>query len=113
MAYSQETTPEAALKALALDCTLPVVKLGSRGACVMRNGESIFVSAHRVPVIDTTGAGDYFAAGFLYALGRDAELSRCLSLGTSLGEAVIQRMGTSLSADEWTRLQQEALKILA
>ena len=113
LAYTQETTPEAALEALASDCGLPVVKMGSRGASAMRNGESVSVPACPVPVIDTTGAGDYFAAGFLYALGCDAELSRCLRLGATLGEAVIQRMGTSLSADEWEQLRQRAREILA
>ncbi len=109
LAYTQEATPEAALGSMAKDCALPVVKLGSRGACAIRDGERISAPARRVPVVDTTGAGDFFAGGFLYGLACGSDLSQCLRLGTRLGEAVIQQTGTSLPQEEWTRLRQEAI----
>lgn len=111
LAYTQELTPEASLKAMAQDCMLPVVKLGGRGACAMLNGECVSVPAHQATVVDTTGAGDFFAAGFLYALARDAEPARCLQLGARLGAAVVQCMGTSLSDGEWTCLRQDAAQL--
>lgn len=112
LAYTQELTPEASLKAMARDCMLPVVKLGGRGASALLNGECVSVPAHQATVVDTTGAGDFFAAGFLYGLACGAELSRCLQLGALLGGAVVQKMGTSLSAGEWACLQQEVRRIL-
>lgn len=111
MAYTQEATPEAALEVLAKDCMLPVVKLGSRGACAMYNGERASTPARQVPVVDTTGAGDFFAGGFLYGLACGAGLAQCLQLGACMGEAVIQQTGTSLPDDEWDRLRQEIHRV--
>jgi sugar/nucleoside kinase (ribokinase family) len=111
MAYTQETTPEGALKVLAKDCMLPVVKMGSRGACAMLGGERASVPARRIPVVDTTGAGDFFAGGFLYGFAGGTGLAQCLQLGACLAEAVIQQTGTSLPDDVWVRLRQEAGRI--
>lgn len=58
---------EEALKRLALRTPLPLVKTGSEGALVLVDGVVKTIASKKVEVVDTTGAGDSFDAGFLYA----------------------------------------------
>ena len=80
-----------------------IVKMGKMGASAMhRGGERVVVPANKIEnVIDTTAAGDYFAAGFLYAYGNGAALEDCLDLGVVLSESIIQVVGTRLSDEAW------------
>ena len=50
---------------------------------------------------DTTGAGDLFAAGFMYGLLRDHSVQRCAELGCLAGAAVVQVTGAEVNADGW------------
>lgn len=98
--------PELALAALAEHCETAVVKLGSGGATGMTDGMYVHVSAEEVGrVVDTTGAGDFFAGGFLYRHALGADLKTCLREGTRCAGAVIQVLGTKLDALTWQRLR--------
>jgi pfkB family carbohydrate kinase len=55
-------------------------------------------------VVDTTGAGDYFAAGFLYGLSRGESLEICLQKGALLASKVIQVVGTTLPDEVWDEI---------
>jgi sugar/nucleoside kinase (ribokinase family) len=91
-----------------------IVKMGKMGASAMhRGGERVVVPANKIEnVIDTTAAGDYFAAGFLYAYGNGAALEDCLDLGVVLSESIIQVVGTRLSDEAWEKNRRIAdLKI--
>lgn len=103
-AFTGQKDPiEAQRQIAALKC-LAVVKLGSKGASARLGREEVMVGAHKVPVVDTTAAGDFFAGGFLYALNRGASLKDCLSLGTLLAGHVIGVVGTRLPEEEWKSL---------
>ena len=66
-AFSGSSDPETGLSALSRHCAVTAVKLGSDGALLRKDGESIHVPAVMAEnVLDTTGAGDFWAAGFLY-----------------------------------------------
>ena len=54
-----------------------------------------------VKVVDTTGAGDAFAAGFLYALLQGYPLRRCGEIGCLAGGAVVQTLGSELGQEQW------------
>lgn len=98
--------PEAALEALASVCELAVVKVGARGAMAKRGTECVVVPAVLVDnVVDTTAAGDFFAGGFLYALGRGASLADALTQGARCSSAVIQVVGTKLDEAVWAELR--------
>ncbi len=91
-----------ALAELAHRCELVVVTRGAKGSLVVANNSVIEVPAHPVEtVVDTTGAGDLFAAGFLYGLIRDYEPADCADLGSLAAAEVIGHLGarpqTSLS----------------
>jgi sugar/nucleoside kinase (ribokinase family) len=67
---------------------------GPAGAVVVRGGEVHVVGAHpRGPVVDTTGAGDAFAAGALYGLSRGYDLATCARLGSLAAGEVISHIG--------------------
>lgn len=91
-----------------------IVKMGKLGASAMHNGgKRVVVPANKIEnVIDTTAAGDYFAAGFLYAFSNAAELRTCLDLGIKLSESIIQVVGTRLSDEAWDANRSYARKIL-
>jgi sugar/nucleoside kinase (ribokinase family) len=91
-----------ALAELAHRCELVVVTRGAKGSLVVANNQVIEVPAHPVEtVVDTTGAGDLFAAGFLYGLTHDYEPADCAELGSLAAAEVIGHLGarpqTSLS----------------
>jgi len=69
------------------------VKLGSKGCYVTDGRESRIVESFRVKVVDTTGAGDAFCAGFLYGLIRDKSLDVCGRIGNFVASRCILRMG--------------------
>lgn len=111
-AFTQGKSPEEALREIAGMCQVAVVKLGSRGASAMCNGQMEVVPAHRVEVLDTTAAGDFFAGGFLYALTHGATLQQCLSVGGYLGASVIQVIGTGLSEEQWSEIRLNVERLL-
>ena len=86
--------PEAALADLAAKVDTLVVTRGADGATAIARGERISIPAAPVKqVIDTTGAGDLFAAGFLTARAKNAGLERCLWTGALAAGEVIQHYG--------------------
>ena len=76
------------------DCDLAVITVGERGSLVVTPDEVLAVPARPVDrVLDTTGAGDLFAAGFLYGLTRGDALHRCATLGAIAAAEVISHIG--------------------
>ncbi len=101
-----ETTPEAAAQLLGERCTLAAVKVGAEGAWIRHNGQTIHCPA--IPakkLMDTTGAGDFWAAGFLYGWLRECTIETCGHFGAMLGSEVVQIDGTTLSEASWQRLR--------
>lgn len=76
-----------------------VVKDGAKGAWVAHRGEVLHIPAPSVNVVDTTGAGDMFAGGFLYGLTHGYSLETCGRLATLLASDTITHMGVRLSKD--------------
>ena len=86
--------PDAALIELAAKVGTLVVTRGPEGATAIAHGERISIPAAPVAqVIDTTGAGDLFAAGFLAARAKNASLERCLWTGAIAAGEVIGHYG--------------------
>ncbi len=104
-AYAGTEDPDDCLEELARCCSVAVIKYGAAGA-VIRNGEltSNIAALPVTHVVDTTGAGDMWAAGFLYGLGRGRNLQQCGEYGALLGAAVVQHEGASLPESEWDLL---------
>lgn len=107
-AFTGESDPEAALLKLGEICRTVVVKTGESGARAKRGAEVVNVAARPVQqVLDTTGAGDFFAAGFLYGLSNGCELAECVYKGTVLAAYVIEVAGTHLPEETWDAIRAE------
>ncbi|MGM9688521.1 MAG: adenosine kinase [Alloprevotella sp.] len=99
--------PSHNLQALSGICSLAVLKVGRQGVWVQQGSEQLHCPAHNVPqVTDTTAAGDYFAAGFLYGLIQDRSLAWCAEAGSLLAAHIIQVVGTALPHSTWHSLRQ-------
>ncbi|MFO7725627.1 MAG: PfkB family carbohydrate kinase [Oceanipulchritudo sp.] len=90
-------------------CELAVVKGGREGAWLARKGDEV-LHVPAVPGItatDTTGAGDYWAAGFLTAWLRGKPLETCAAWGARLGAEIVQVIGAELPEDHWEKIVRE------
>ena len=99
-AFSCQQEPVKALEKLAGLTQTAVVKVGKKGAYVKTDGQTCFAPGLNKKPVDTTAAGDFFAAGFLHALIHGAEAAVCLNCGNHLASEVIQVIGTQLSDEQ-------------
>ena len=96
----------AALDALAATCHIAVVKIGKHGVWAYHGTEVAHCPARDVPVVvDTTAAGDYFAAGFMHALAAGEPLATCIARGSLLAGHIIEVVGTELPDATWQQLR--------
>lgn len=85
---------EAGLRLLEPMCEVAAVTRSEHGSVVLAGGERVAVPAHPVAaVVDTTGAGDLYAAGFLFGLVRGEPLERCARIGSICAAEVISHVG--------------------
>lgn len=91
---------------LSESCEVVVVKTGSRGSLIRRGEEIVRVNILPVNPIDTTGAGDMYAAGFLFGYSKGESLDRCGVYGTILAGNVIEVMGAKLPAERWNSVME-------
>jgi ribokinase len=80
-------------KMLELGVKIVAVKLSGKGCYVTDGRESHHVEAFKVQIVDTTGAGDAFCAGFLYGLLNNKSLKECAKLGNFVASRCIMKMG--------------------
>jgi len=98
---------ETAVSELAKDVEIAIVKTGAKGSWIQRSEEKVFVPALKVECIDTTGAGDLYASGFLYGLIKGYSLKVCAEIGTLLAAHVIQTIGARIEKSRWTEIFNE------
>jgi len=98
---------EEAARELAEKCAVVIVKTGSKGSIIIRGEEVVKVGVITASPIDTTGAGDMYAAGFLYGFANNEPLARCGEYGATLAGNVIEVMGSKLPGDRWEILKRE------
>ncbi len=110
--FTSEEEPINALQAISEICELAVVKIGMRGALIKQGGEVVHVgimaAAKRV---DTTGAGDFYAAGFLTGMCRGLSLRQCGTIGAIAAGKVIEVVGTTFDEERWQDLRRLVRKV--
>jgi sugar/nucleoside kinase (ribokinase family) len=104
-------TPEKAIDFLSELCAIAVVKTGAAGALLKQDGKTIHVPAIKVTPMDTTGAGDMFAAGFLYAHLHGFSLKQAGQIGTLLAGNVIEVLGAKMNEERWAAIQAEIKRL--
>ncbi|MFV0251780.1 MAG: carbohydrate kinase family protein [Beutenbergiaceae bacterium] len=103
MGYTRTSTPEAAAEALSQYVPLTVVTMGTDGVIAIdrESGEQAQVGAVPATVVDTTGAGDVFAAAIVLGTLRGWSLEQRLNFATLCAGLAVQQVGGSLAAPGW------------
>jgi len=96
--------PEKALGELAKMVEIAIVKVGADGSWVQRGEDKQFIPALKVNCVDTTGAGDLYASGFIYGLIHGFSLQKAGETGTLLAGNVIQVVGPKMDDGKWKEL---------
>jgi sugar/nucleoside kinase (ribokinase family) len=110
--FTDGKKPEDALEEIAEDCWIAVVKTGKNGSLI-QNGRQVYrVPASRVNCIDTTGAGDLYASGFLYGMLNDLDLPLCGEIGSILAGKVIEVIGARIPDATWPEIKDRVKKVI-
>ena len=96
-----QMSAEESLHYIADKVEIAIVKVGKKGSLIKRGEEVVTIGCNKVDVVDTTGAGDMYAAGFLYGLINDYDLERCGTIGNHLAESIIQVIGAKMDENRW------------
>jgi sugar/nucleoside kinase (ribokinase family) len=99
---------EAMAAEMAKYCQIAALKIGPEGSYVAGNGAVEKVAPVKAEtLVDTTAAGDLWAAGFLYGWSRRLPLREAARIGSILGSAVVQVEGSELPEETWNSILTE------
>lgn len=105
-AFTGGLNPREALNEISKKCKIAIVKTGADGSWIKREDEVIKVDALKVSPVDTTGAGDLYAAGFLYGFSNGFSLDKCGLFGSILAGKVIEVVGARMPEEKWTEARK-------
>ena len=97
--------PEEALNTLAGVTKIAIVKVGSKGSMIKENGDIARVGVEKTKVVDTTGAGDLYAAGYLYGYVNNFSHEKSGKIGALLASKVIADYGAKISETDWKEIK--------
>ncbi len=103
--------PEDALNEIATMCEIAIVKTGKRGSLIKFADEIYRIEPIECNCIDTTGAGDSYAAGFIYGLSYGYSLEKCGAIGSLLSGKVIEVIGAKMTESQWEEIKNHISKI--
>jgi sugar/nucleoside kinase (ribokinase family) len=106
--FETEDLEEALAKTAAL-CPLVVCTRSGDGVTIIRGEERVDVSVETVVPVDATGAGDQFAAGFIYGMATDRDLETCGRMGNACASEVISHIGPRPERDMMDLFKAEGL----
>ena len=105
--------PQEAIVELANLCQIAVVKVGKAGSMIKSGNEYHFIEPWPAKPIDATGAGDTYAAGFLYAHSLDLPLKVCGEIGSIIAAKVVEVIGTKIDIPRWRDAKEEIRALIA
>ena len=103
---------EEAIDVIAKDVDISMVTVGKDGVWAKRGDRKIHDAAVSNNVVDTTGAGDNFAAGFLFGFSLDATLEQSVHIGSLLSGNVIETVGAQIPEERWSQIMLKVEAIL-
>ncbi|PWD99537.1 adenosine kinase [Marinilabilia rubra] len=98
---------EKALHKISDYCDLTILKLGKKGSMIKRHDEVVQVSAIEVESLDTTGAGDLYASGFLFGMIHGLSIEKCGQIGSLLAGKVIEVIGPKMDDETWDTINKQ------
>jgi sugar/nucleoside kinase (ribokinase family) len=107
LAYTGRKDETLALDRLARDVSIAVLKVGARGSFIQDNKRVCRIPAQGSgSAVDTTGAGDLWASGFLYGLVSGYTHEKCGRLASACGYEVCQVVGADIPIEGWARIKK-------
>ncbi|MCD4745731.1 MAG: adenosine kinase [Bacteroidales bacterium] len=98
--------PKDALNEIAKICEIAIVKIGENGSLIKHKNKIYEIGILNAKCIDTTGAGDLYAAGFLYGLINNFSIEKCGKIGSVLSGKVIEVIGSKMKKDIWVETME-------
>ena len=111
--FTKLDDPRTALDEIAKMCGIAVVKVGKDGSMIKSGDEYHFIEAWPADTIDATGAGDTYAAGFLYAHSLGLPLKVCGEAGSIIAAKVVEVIGTKIDIPRWKVAKRELRELIA
>jgi len=100
-------SPEEGARSVSDRVDLVVVKLGAEGSFCIKGNEMVRVGVRPSNPVDTTGAGDLYASGFLYGHMRGYSPETCGKMGAILAGRIIELIGAKMDESDWEILRRE------
>ncbi|MCR5645561.1 MAG: adenosine kinase [Bacteroidales bacterium] len=110
-AFTHRNDPKAALAELASMCEIAIVKVGAEGSYIQSGNTVVTIGPIPARVVDTTGAGDLWAAGFMAGLVQGKTLEQCGKMGATLAANIIEVVGAKMDEKRWEKIAN-SLKLL-
>src|ERR1035437_6694714 len=104
--------PEEALKAISELCEIAIVKVGKDGSFIKSGDKTVQIQPRKSDCIDTTGAGDLYASGFLFGLANNYSLEVCGKIGSLISGNVVEVLGAKMPEEVWANIQSEIEEIV-
>lgn len=104
--------PVEALYEISEMCELTIVKVGKEGSYIKRGDEVLKIGTIPAKAIDTTGAGDSYAAGFFYGLTKGYDLETSGKIAALISGKTVEVMGANLPNHQWPKIKEEIKKIV-
>lgn len=99
--------PYEAVIAISDLCEIAIVKTGKDGSYIKKGEEIVNVKPRISECIDTTGAGDLYASGFLYGLASGLSLDACGKIGSIVAGNVVEVIGAKMPDERWENIKNE------
>lgn len=107
-----DENPERSAGILGKYTDIAVIKKGAEGSVIFSDGTLNPVGVIQTKPIDTTGAGDMYASGFLYGLINDQPIDVCGKIGATIAGRVIEVYGAKMDENTWKVLRTEVQSIM-
>lgn len=111
-AFTKISDPKKSLEEISTRCKIAVVKVGKDGSWVKSGDEEYQIPAWPAEPVDATGAGDTYAAGFLYAHSLGMPLKVCGEIGSIIAAKVVEVIGTKMDVNRWKEADKQISQLI-
>lgn len=109
--FTGKSDPREALADIAKKSRIAIVKIGKEGSLIKEGNRQYDIPPINAIAIDTTGAGDLYAAGFFYGLTCGHSLDICGKIGSITSGKIVEVIGAKMDDRKWQEVMQMAEKI--
>lgn len=111
-AFTKLPDPKKSLEEISTHCKIAVVKVGKDGSWVRSGDEEYQIPAWPAEPVDATGAGDTYAAGFLYGHSLGMPLKVCGEIGSIIAAKVVEVIGTKMDVNRWKEADKQISQLI-